>query len=150
MRDKKQLIIMMNEFIRNGSSSKNKNVKKKAWKFVYFALDKKSDKIDSHLLDSIEKALKQSLSNNDRIVQDGTFKILNLLFECDDRVRHEKLFRKLTASKQKAYFKLYPSSTPDWFNKTNGNRSKNKLKAPRPAKKRNVSIGTLEFGQVLN
>merc|ERR1712154_83791 len=35
MRDKKQLIIMLNEFIRNGSTSKNKNVKKKVWKFVH-------------------------------------------------------------------------------------------------------------------
>merc|ERR1712228_739441 len=150
----KQLIIMLNEFIRNGSSSKNKNVKQKTWKFVFLSLNKKQrqndGKIDSNILDSIEKTLKQSLSNNDRIVQDGSFKILNLLYNCNDKQRTEKLFKKLSASKQKQYNKLYPQSTPEWFNKSNKNKS-NSLKAPRGrSKKRNVSIGVLEFGEVLN
>merc|ERR1712228_26277 len=128
--------------------------KQKTWKFVFLSLNKKQKqndgKIDSNILDSIEKTLKQSLSNNDRIVQDGSFKILNLLYNCNDKQRTEKLFKKLSASKQKQYNKLYPQSTPEWFNKSKTNKS-NSLKAPRGrSKKRNVSIGVLEFGEVLN
>merc|ERR1712048_1070006 len=49
----------------------------------------------------------------------------------------------------------YPSSTPAWFTKSNENKSKTnsnkRLSAPRGrSKKRNVSIGTIEFGEVLN
>merc|ERR1712176_225886 len=160
MRDKKQCVIMLNEFIRTGTSSKHKMVKQMAWQFVFSALDCKQQandgKIDSDILDSIEKTLKQSLSNTDRIVQTGSFKVLNLLHNLNESERVGKLFKKLSASKQKQFCKLYPQSTPDWFIKANdgkgsGKVNKKRLSAPRGrSKKRNVSIGVLEFGDVLN
>eukprot|EP00487_Bulimina_marginata_P005520 TRINITY_DN23569_c0_g1_i1.p1 TRINITY_DN23569_c0_g1~~TRINITY_DN23569_c0_g1_i1.p1 ORF type:complete len:126 (-),score=9.90 TRINITY_DN23569_c0_g1_i1:307-684(-) len=109
---------MLNEFIRNGTNSKNKTIKQKSWEFLLNALDRKQDendgKIECNILDSIEKGLKQSLSNSDKLVQVGSFKILDFLASINERDRVDKLFRRLSASKQKQYNKSYPLSTPDW------------------------------------
>ena len=106
--DKKQLIIMLNEFIRNGTSSKSKLTKEKAWSFVYIALNGKHEQnekgIPTQVLDSIEKGLKQGLSNTDKIIQNGAFKILNFYDEINEIDRVEKLFGKsMSASAQKMF-----------------------------------------------
>jgi len=143
LKDKKQLILMMNEFIRNGTSSKNKMIKEKAWNFLYIALDEKSkqtqSKLTAQILDCVVKGIKGPLSNNDKLIQLGSFKVLAFLWEINEIERVEKLYKKMSVTAQKQYNKKYPNSSP----------TKSKLKhqnTPRPHS-RKISVGQYALDQ---
>merc|ERR1719242_125907 len=57
--DKKQLIVMLNEFVRNGTASKSKrNTKKASWTLILKALKAKHKAVEvipGTVLDSVEK-----------------------------------------------------------------------------------------------
>merc|ERR1711933_161831 len=151
--DKKQLSMMLSEFIRNGTTSKNKITKQKSWNFIYISINTKYEndgKISPNVLDSIEKGLKQGLSNNDRIIQNGAFKILNLLYDMNERERVEKLFGRMSASAQKVYYKKHPISTPPSYNKNNSNKN-NKLKVQQNGggRGRRLSVGQISISDTV-
>merc|ERR1719295_2081198 len=139
--DKKQLIVMLNEFVRNGTASKSKrSTKKVSWTLILKALRAKHKAVDTvpgTVLDSVEKGLKQGLSNKDKTIQKGSFEVLECMateLQAHDRV--EKLFGRMSASAQKAFHKKAPLATPPWFsnNALNGKRSASASAASRDHK----------------
>eukprot|EP01084_Bolivina_argentea_P116383 206799_1 len=146
LKDKKQMIVMLNEFLRNGTNSKLKTVKEKSWHLIYISLQwkaeqKKDSKLSRDLLDSIEKGLKQSLSNNDRLVQEGAFRILDFLAVHGETARVAKLFGRMSATAQKLFTKKYPASAPQ--KKGSKKKKSNKLSVGHRAKK--LSVGQYAF-----
>eukprot|EP01083_Nonionella_stella_P216076 777160_1 len=145
LKDKKQLILMLNEFIRCGTSSKNKTIKQKAWRFLYIALDGKYNKnkeknLDTKILDCVTKGIKQSLSNNDKVIQEGSFKILDFLYGINERQRVNKLFNKMSVTAKRRYNEYYPFSTPGKYISPKRNSLKQKSKGKLDHNKR-VSVG---------
>merc|ERR1719474_845937 len=72
--DKNQLIVMLNEFVRNGTTSKSKRTTKAlSWTLILKALRAKHKAADhgvpGTVLDAVEKGLKQGLSNKDKTIQ---------------------------------------------------------------------------------
>eukprot|EP00485_Elphidium_margaritaceum_P013111 CAMPEP_0202694316 /NCGR_PEP_ID=MMETSP1385-20130828/8200_1 /ASSEMBLY_ACC=CAM_ASM_000861 /TAXON_ID=933848 /ORGANISM="Elphidium margaritaceum" /LENGTH=1305 /DNA_ID=CAMNT_0049350135 /DNA_START=24 /DNA_END=3941 /DNA_ORIENTATION=+ len=145
----KQLIIMLNEFMRNATSSKHKTVKQQTWQFIHAALAAKYEAtpsgklIASPVLDSIEKGLKTGLSSTDKTNQDGSFQLLHLLYGNHETERVEKLFGRMSATAQKQFAKKYPQSTPAWFG--GGVAAKSDAEKKKHTQ-RKVSVGRLQIG----
>merc|ERR1712228_892890 len=122
LKDNKQTIKYLNEFIECGCIKKKK-IKEKSWKFLYILIERimkeNKGKIHANVLNVIEKGIKQSLSNNDDILLNGCYAILDLLFYAKSCNLTFKLFGNMAAKKQEKYYKMYPISTPVWFHKLN-------------------------------
>ena len=155
--DKKQLIVMLNEFVRNGTASKSKrSTKKVSWTLILKALRAKHKAVDTvpgTVLDSVEKGLKQGLSNKDKTIQKGSFEVLEYFaMELQEHDRVEKLFGRMSASAQKAFHKKSPLACPSWYESASsgGKRSASASaasrdrKAPTP-RRRLSSVGQFQI-----
>merc|ERR1711920_232367 len=103
---------ILNEFLRNGTNSKDKAIKEKSWQFLHIALETHNKKMSDKICNCLEKGIEQCLKNKmrDKLIQEHCFKILYFLQNKDEksRVLFDKLYTKsMSADAQKTYEKVY-------------------------------------------
>mmetsp|Transcript_2577 Transcript_2577/g.4178 ORF Transcript_2577/g.4178 Transcript_2577/m.4178 type:complete len:1436 (+) Transcript_2577:119-4426(+) len=111
-KDNKQLGVVVAEFIRFGSSAKNKSVRKHGWQFLAEILVKyepkkgqKAKKPPKAILDAVQTGLKQGLADADKATQGEAMRCLKTISSIDE-ARGERISSKLSPAAKRNFDQL--------------------------------------------